>query len=215
MANSEPKPSPRSPRAFSPARAPPVRRCSRRASARGGGNLEDLGWNDMGFEPPKPAELAARRDSRCVRRRVVEHPRAHPTGLTPGRVAGARASRPRSTIASALDEAEDEVDDTAEPSRTRPSRSRAPTPRRCPARRSPSAPARAARAPRRARPLEPRARPHSRCGSTRAAISSCGSPARSTAARRSRSSPMRSTSCSPICRNSTPWPKGQTQGIIQ
>ena len=22
----------------------------------GGGNLEDLGWNDMGFEPPKPAE---------------------------------------------------------------------------------------------------------------------------------------------------------------
>ena len=23
-----------------------------------GGNLEDLGWNDMGFEPPKPAEAA-------------------------------------------------------------------------------------------------------------------------------------------------------------
>ena len=21
-----------------------------------GGSLEDLGWNDMGFEPPKPAE---------------------------------------------------------------------------------------------------------------------------------------------------------------
>ena len=26
----------------------------------GGGSLEDLGWNDMGFEPPKPADLPER-----------------------------------------------------------------------------------------------------------------------------------------------------------
>ncbi len=48
------------------------------------GNLEDLGWNDMGFEPPKPA--AAPRDATHdgFGDEIVEHPRApHPTGLTP------------------------------------------------------------------------------------------------------------------------------------
>ena len=50
-----------------------------------GGNLEDLGWNDMGFEPPKVAAGAPRR-RRTTRfgEDIVEHPRAvHPTGLTP------------------------------------------------------------------------------------------------------------------------------------
>jgi hypothetical protein len=49
-----------------------------------GNGLEDLGWNDMGFEPPKPAE-APRDDSHdAFGEDVVEHPRAHhPTGLTP------------------------------------------------------------------------------------------------------------------------------------
>jgi hypothetical protein len=48
-----------------------------------GGSLEDLGWNDMGFEPPKPA--AVDRDAPQVPfgEAIVEHPRAHPTGLTP------------------------------------------------------------------------------------------------------------------------------------
>jgi hypothetical protein len=48
-----------------------------------GNGLEDLGWNDMGFEPPKPA--AADRDAThdAFGDDVVEHPRAHPTGLTP------------------------------------------------------------------------------------------------------------------------------------
>ncbi len=48
-----------------------------------GAALEDLGWNDMGFEPPKPA--AAPRDSNhdAFGDEVVEHPHAHPTGLTP------------------------------------------------------------------------------------------------------------------------------------
>ena len=49
----------------------------------GGGNLEDLGWNDMGFEPPKPSEVARDSSHDAFGDDVVEHPRAHPTGLTP------------------------------------------------------------------------------------------------------------------------------------
>jgi len=49
----------------------------------GGGNLEDLGWNDMGFEPPKPASAPRDADHDAFGDDVVEHPRAHPTGLTP------------------------------------------------------------------------------------------------------------------------------------
>ena len=48
-----------------------------------GNGLEDLGWNDMGFEPPKPAEVARDGDHDAFGDDVVEHPRAHPTGLTP------------------------------------------------------------------------------------------------------------------------------------
>lgn len=47
------------------------------------GNLEDLGWNDMGFEPPKPAEAPRDATHDAFGDDVVEHPRAHPTGLTP------------------------------------------------------------------------------------------------------------------------------------
>src|ERR1044071_8296500 len=50
----------------------------------GGANLEDLGWNDMGFEPPKPADAERDEDHDAFGEDVVEHPRAHhPTGLTP------------------------------------------------------------------------------------------------------------------------------------
>jgi hypothetical protein len=50
----------------------------------GGGNLEDLGWNDMGFDPPKPAAAPVRdEDHDAFGEEVVEHPRAHATGLTP------------------------------------------------------------------------------------------------------------------------------------
>jgi len=45
--------------------------------------LEDLGWNDMGFEPPKAAEAARDDDHDAFGDDVVEHPRVHPTGLTP------------------------------------------------------------------------------------------------------------------------------------
>lgn len=48
-----------------------------------GNGLEDLGWNDMGFEPPKPAEAARDATHDAFGDDVVEHPRAHPTGLTP------------------------------------------------------------------------------------------------------------------------------------
>ena len=49
-----------------------------------GNGLEDLGWNDMGFEPPKPADVARDTDHDAFGEEVVEHPRAHhPTGLTP------------------------------------------------------------------------------------------------------------------------------------
>jgi len=49
-----------------------------------GNGLEDLGWNDMGFEPPKAAEAPRDEDHDAFGEDVVEHPRAHhPTGLTP------------------------------------------------------------------------------------------------------------------------------------
>ena len=48
-----------------------------------GNGLEDLGWNDMGFEPPKPAEAPRDINHDAFGDDVVEHPRAHPTGLTP------------------------------------------------------------------------------------------------------------------------------------
>jgi hypothetical protein len=49
-----------------------------------GGNLEDLGWNDMGFEAPKVAPVARDEDHDAFGDDIVEHPRAnHPTGLTP------------------------------------------------------------------------------------------------------------------------------------
>jgi hypothetical protein len=47
------------------------------------GGLEDLGWNDMGFEPPKAVDVSRDQDHDAFGEDVVEHPRAHPTGLTP------------------------------------------------------------------------------------------------------------------------------------
>ena len=49
-----------------------------------GNGLEDLGWNDMGFESPKPT--AGPRDAThdAFGEEIDdEHPRVHPTGLTP------------------------------------------------------------------------------------------------------------------------------------
>ena len=49
-----------------------------------GAGLEDLGWNDMGFEPPKPALAPARdADHDAFGEAVDEAPRASFAGLTP------------------------------------------------------------------------------------------------------------------------------------
>ena len=48
-----------------------------------GQSLEDLGWDDMGFEPPKPVEVAREPNHDGFGGDVAEHPRVHPTGLTP------------------------------------------------------------------------------------------------------------------------------------
>src|SRR5213083_1642069 len=81
-----------------------------------GNGLEDLGWNDMGFEPPKAAEAARDQDHDAFGEDVVEHPRAHPTGLTPiGSPVHDQQAEIAQRFADDSDEAgEDEVDETAE-----------------------------------------------------------------------------------------------------
>jgi hypothetical protein len=78
-----------------------------------GNSLEDLGWDDMGFEPPKPAEVARDADHDAFGEDVVEHPRAHPTGLTP---IGSPVHEQQAELADRLYECEEdeEVDETAE-----------------------------------------------------------------------------------------------------
>jgi len=79
----------------------------------GGSNLEDLGWNDMGFEPPKPADAPRDATHDAFGDDVVEHPRAHPTGLTP---IGSPVHDQQAEIVDAFasDEGEEEIDETAE-----------------------------------------------------------------------------------------------------
>ena len=79
----------------------------------GGGNLEDLGWNDMGFEAPKAAEAPRDATHDAFGEDVVEHPRAHPTGLTP---VGSPVHDQQAEIEDRLgtDELDEEVDETAE-----------------------------------------------------------------------------------------------------
>ena len=81
----------------------------------GGHGLEDLGWNDMGFEPPKAAEVPRDEDHDAFGDDVVEHPRAHPTGLTPVQspVHHQQAEIADRLGAEEADE-EEEIDETAE-----------------------------------------------------------------------------------------------------
>jgi hypothetical protein len=83
----------------------------------GGAGLEDLGWNDMGFEPPKPAEAPERDSDHDGFGEVIP---AHPhnlAGLTPvespvhnqqAEIAG------RLSAFSPEDAGEEEIDETAE-----------------------------------------------------------------------------------------------------
>ena len=79
----------------------------------GGSGLEDLGWNDMGFEAPKPAEVSRDATHDAFGDDVVEHPRAHPTGLTPVQ---SPVHHQQAEIAERFgsDDDEEEFDDTAE-----------------------------------------------------------------------------------------------------
>jgi hypothetical protein len=82
-----------------------------------GNGLEDLGWNDMGFEPPKPAEAERDATHDAFGEDVVEHPRAHhPTGLTPVQspVHDQQAEIQERFNGADEEETEDEVDETAE-----------------------------------------------------------------------------------------------------
>ena len=84
-----------------------------------GNGLEDLGWNDMGFEPPKAADAPRDETHDAFGDDVVEHPRAHhPTGLTP---VGSPVHDQQAELAERMngvdaeeDVEEEEVDETAE-----------------------------------------------------------------------------------------------------
>jgi hypothetical protein len=82
-----------------------------------GGTLEDLGWNDMGFEPPKVAEVARDSTHDAFGDDVIDHPRAHPTGLTP---VNSPVHQQQAEIADRMaaddgEASEEEFDETAEP----------------------------------------------------------------------------------------------------
>ena len=95
-----------------------------------GNGLEDLGWNDMGFEPPKPTGIERDVDHDAFGEDVVEHPRAHPIGLTPvqspvhsqqaeiedrfGVADGAEEDEIEDRFGVGDDAEEDQVDETAE-----------------------------------------------------------------------------------------------------
>ena len=84
----------------------------------GAAGLEDLGWNDMGFEPPKPSVTPIRdADHDAFGEEVDDQPRVHPTGLTP---VHSPVHTQHAEIADrfGVDEAEelnDELDQTTEP----------------------------------------------------------------------------------------------------
>lgn len=96
----------------------------------GAAGLEDLGWNDMGFEPPKPAVTPVRdADHDGFGEEIDGQPRVHPTGLTPvhspvhaqhAELAG------RLGVDDSADDAGDETDETAEPLEAEPVESAKP-----------------------------------------------------------------------------------------
>jgi hypothetical protein len=81
----------------------------------GASGLEDLGWNDMGFEPPKAAEAPRDATHDAFGDDVVEHPRAHPTGLTPVHSpVHDQQAEIEERFAAIEETADEEVDDSAE-----------------------------------------------------------------------------------------------------
>ena len=93
-----------------------------------GHSLEDLGWNDMGFEPPKPSDAPRDEDHDAFGDDVVEHPRAHLTGLTP---VGSPGHNQQAELADRLgggETDEEELDETAEPYQSEAEAASPPTP---------------------------------------------------------------------------------------
>lgn len=80
-----------------------------------GAGLEDLGWNDMGFEPPKPANGEADADHDGFGAEITPHPIRNPlAGLTPvGSPVHDQQAEIAGRLADCTDEGED-YDDTAE-----------------------------------------------------------------------------------------------------
>ena len=83
-----------------------------------GGNLEDLGWDDMGFEPPKPAETARDSEHDAFGEELTPHPSRNPlAALTP---VGSPVHDQQAEIAGRLGDADDgeaideDFDETAE-----------------------------------------------------------------------------------------------------
>ena len=78
-----------------------------------GAGLEDLGWNDMGFEPPKPAVVPVRdAEHDAFGDELVNEPRVHPTGLTPVQ---SPVHDQQAEIADRLGVEDEDYDETAEP----------------------------------------------------------------------------------------------------
>ena len=105
-----------------------------------GGNLEDLGWNDMGFEPPKPADAPRDATHDAFGEELDEQPKNHPTGLTP---VSSPVHSQHAEIADrfGVEDPEEDFDDTAEPYEAEPAPvailptpipATAPAPRRTP-----------------------------------------------------------------------------------
>lgn len=81
----------------------------------GGAGLEDLGWNDMGFEPPKPAESHRDEEHDAFGEEIAEHPALHGhAGLTPvnSPVHSQQAEIAGRMVANS--DEDEEVDETAE-----------------------------------------------------------------------------------------------------
>ena len=78
-----------------------------------GAGLEDLGWNDMGFEPPKPAAAPRDESHDAFGEEIEEVAPVHPTGLTPVQ---SPVHTQHAEIADRLgvEDSEDEFDETAE-----------------------------------------------------------------------------------------------------
>jgi len=88
-----------------------------------GQGLEDLGWDDMGFEPPKAVEAARDASHDAFGDELAEHPRAHPSGLTPVQSPLHSQQAEIAARVAAVEPADDlelDSDDTAEPYQAEP-----------------------------------------------------------------------------------------------